>query len=209
MKSFDVSCPYCDESLSVTSGDMGIDVTCPTCSEVFFIEKESPDETKKSFKEPAKPNPPKKYHQEKTKKTFVVKNWMLYAGYYVILILIPIIMIALAAFFGSTGFGAVGLSILGFGVMNLANSLSLYLGMQVCRVGCEVPAIILMSLIASLWGTFVGPGGLIIFLFLFSKYTDASIMGAVGTVICSSIISVFVYLGLMGVILQLVSGLGQ
>ena len=74
MKSFDLSCPYCDESLSVTSGDMGFDVTCPTCSEVFFIEKESPDETKKSFKEPTKSNPPKKYHQEKTKKTFVVKT---------------------------------------------------------------------------------------------------------------------------------------
>ena len=146
-------------------------------------------------------------YQKKTKKTFVVENWMLYAGYYVILILIPIIMIALAAFFGWTGFGAVGLSILGFGVMNLA--ISLYLGMQVCRVGCEVPAIIFMSLIASLWETFVGPGGLIIFLFLFSKYTDASIMGAIGTVICSSIISIFVYLGLMGVISKLVSGLGQ
>ena len=77
---------------------MGFDVTCPTCSEVFFIEKESPDETKKSFKEPNKPNPPKKYHQEKTKKTFVVKNWMLYAGYYVVLILIPIIMLVLGAF---------------------------------------------------------------------------------------------------------------
>ena len=209
MQDLDISCPYCDESLSVTSADMGFDVTCPSCNEVFFIEKESPDKTKKSFKEPSKPNPQKKYHQKKTKKTFVVKNWMLYGGYYVILILIPIIMIALGAFLGWESIAGVGAIILFFGVLNLANSLSLYLGMQVCRVGCEVPAIIFMSLIASLWGTFVGPGGLIIFLFLFSKYTDASIMGAIGTVICSSIISIFVYLGLMGIILKLVSGLGQ
>ncbi len=206
MKSFDVSCPYCDESLSVTSGDMGFDVTCPTCNEDFFIEKETLEESKKNVKEPTKLNLPKKHHQKKTKETFVVENWMLYAGYYVALILIPIIMLALGTFFGWTAFSAAGLLILGFGVMNLANSLSLYLGMQVCRVGCEVPAIILMSLIASLWGTFVGPGGLIIFLFLFSKYTDASIMDAIGTVICSSIISFFVYLGLMGVIVKLASG---
>ena len=78
---------------------------------------------------PGKPNPPKKYHQKKTKKTFVVKNWMLYTGYYVILILIPIIMIALGAFLGWESIAGVGAIILFFGVLNLANSLSLYIGM--------------------------------------------------------------------------------
>ena len=95
---------------------MGFDVTCPTCSEVFFIEKESPDETRKSFKEPTKPNSPKKYHQEKTKKTFVVKNWMLYAGYYVVLILIPIIMLVLGAFLGWESIAGVGAIIVVVGV---------------------------------------------------------------------------------------------
>ena len=168
MQDLDISCPYCDESLSVTSADMGFDVTCPSCNEVFFIEKESPDETKKSFKEPTKPNPPKKYHQKKTKKTFVVKNWMLYAGYYVILILIPIIMIALGTFLGWESIAGVGAIILFFGVLNLANSLSLYVGMKVCGVGCEVPAIILMSLIWALWDTFLGFGGF--FFVFFSSY---------------------------------------
>ena len=209
MKDLDISCPYCDESLSVTSADMGFDVTCPSCNEVFFIEKESPSETKKSFKEPAKPNPPKKYHQKKTKKTFVVKNWMLYAGYYVILILIPIIMIALGAFLGWESIAGVGAIILFFGVLNLANSLSLYIGMKVCGVGCEVPAIILMSLIWALWDTFIGFGGFIVFLMLFSKFTDAEIWpDAILTTVVTGFVQFFVFLAFIGIAAGLVVGLG-
>jgi len=188
---------------------MGFDVTCPSCNEVFFIEKESPSETKKSFKEPAKPNPPKKYHQKKTKKTFVVKNWMLYAGYYVILILIPIIMIALGAFLGWESIAGVGAIILFFGVLNLANSLSLYIGMKVCGVGCEVPAIILMSLIWALWDTFLGFGGFIVFLLLFWKFTDAEIWpDAILTTVVTSFVQFFVFLAFIGIAAGLVVGLG-
>ena len=209
MKYLDISCPYCDESLSVTSADMGFDVTCPSCNEVFFIEKESPSETKKSFKEPTKPNPPKKYHQKKTKKTFVVKNWMLYAGYYVILILIPIIMIALGAFLGWESIAGVGAIILFFGVLNLANSLSLYIGMKVCGVGCEVPAIILMSLIWALWDTFIGFGGFIVFLILFSKFTDAEIWpDAILTTVVTGFVQFFVFLTFIGIAAGLVVGSG-
>ena len=188
---------------------MGIDVTCPTCSEVFFIEKEFPDEIKKSFKEPTKPNPPKKYHQEKTKKTFVVKNWMLYAGYYVVLILIPIIMLVLGAFLGWESIAGVGAIILFFGVLNLANSLSLYIGMKVCGVGCEVPAIILMSLIWALWDAFIGYGGSIVFLLLFWKFTDAEIWpDAILTTVVSSFVQFFVFLAFIGIAAGLVVGLG-
>lgn len=208
MESFNVSCPYCDESLSVTSDDMGFDVTCPTCSEVFFIEKESPDETRKSFQEPTKPNSPKKYHQEKTKKTFVVKNWMLYAGYYVVLILIPIIMLVLGAFLGWESIAEVGVIILFFGVLNLANSLSLYIGMKVCGVGCEVPAIILMSLIWALWDTFIGYGGFIVFLMLFWKFTDAEIWpDAILTTVVTGFVQFFMFLAFIGIVASLVVGL--
>ena len=208
MKSFNVSCPYCDESLSVTSGDMGFDVTCPTCSEVFFIEKEFPDEIKKSFKELTKPNPSKKYHQEKTKKTFVVKNWMLYAGYYVVLILIPIIMLVLGAFLGWESIAGVGAIILFFGVLNLANSLSLYIGMKVCGVGCEVPAIILMSLIWALWDAFIGYGGSIVFLLLFWKFTDAEIWpDAILTTVVTGFVQFFMFLAFIGIVAGLVVGL--
>ena len=114
-------------------------------------EKKSPDETRKSFKQPKKTDLPERYKQIQKKKTFVVKNWMLYAGYYVILILIPVIMIGLGVFFGWESISTVGSTILLFGVLNLANSISLYIGMRVCGAGCDVPAIILMSLIWPFW----------------------------------------------------------
>jgi len=67
MKDLDISCPYCDESLSVTSADMGFDVTCPSCNEVFFIEKESPIETKKKFQGASQAQSSKKISSEKNK----------------------------------------------------------------------------------------------------------------------------------------------
>ncbi len=61
-------------------------------------------------------------------------------------------MIDLGVFFGWESISTVGSTILLFGVLNLANSVSLYIGMKVYGLGCGVPAIILMPLIWAFWG---------------------------------------------------------
>ena len=118
-------------------------------------------------------------------------------------------MIALGAFLGWESIAGVGAIILFFGVLNLANSLSLYIGMKVCGVGCEVPAIILMSLIWALWDTFIGFGGFIVFLILFSKFTDAEIWpDAILTTVVTGFVQFFVFLAFIGIVAGLVAGLG-
>ncbi len=61
-------------------------------------------------------------------------------------------MIDLGVFFGWESISTVGYTILLFGVLNLANSVSLYIGMKVFGLGCGVPVIILMPLIWAFWG---------------------------------------------------------
>ena len=79
--------------------------------------------------------------------------------------------------------------------------------MRVCGVGCDVPAIMLMSLIWAFWESFFGPGGFIVFLILFWKFTDAEIWpDAILTAIITGFAQFFVYLALIGVVVSL---LGQ
>ncbi len=216
MKSVDVDCPHCDQSLSVEGDQRGFDIECPTCGGEFFIEKDTSGEIKEleesvpkkfNLNQSSKSNS-KKTNQNKNEK-FVVENWMLYAGYYVLLIGIPILMMIFGGVFGFGSVAGIGGVILLFGVLNLANSLSLYIGMRICRVSCEVPAIIATSLIWALWETFVGPGGLIIFLFLFKHFTGGNIWpDAILVCVVAGIAQVLLALSVIGVIMGLLGSVG-
>ena len=213
MESVDVDCPHCDQTLSVEGDQKGFDIECPTCGGEFFIEKDASDDKKE-----IKDSVPKKFNlnqsskskSEKTNKNknekFVVENWMLYVGYYVLLIGIPMLMMILGGVFDFTSIASVGLVVFTFGMINLANSLSLYMGMKICRVSCEIPAIILTSFIWALWDTFFGFGGIIVFLFLFKHFTSGDIWpDAILTIVVAGICQIFVALAFMGIVVTFIA----
>lgn len=216
MKSVDVDCPHCDQSLSVEGDQRGFDIECPTCGGEFFIEKDTSGKKKEleesvpkkfNLNQSSKSNS-KKTNRNKNEK-FVVENWMLYTGYYVLLIGIPLLMMIFGGVFGFESVGGIGLVVFMFGMLNLANSCSLYVGMRICRVSCEVPAIIATSLIWALWDTFVGFGGLIVFLFLFKHFTGGDIWpDAILTLVVAGICQFIIVLGVLGVIVGVIGSLG-
>ena len=66
-----------------------------------------------------------------------------------------------------------------------------------------------MSLIWALWDTFIGFGGFIVFLILFSKFTDAEIWpDAILTTVVTGFVQFFVFLAFIGIAAGLVVGSG-
>ena len=216
MKTVDVDCPHCDQSLSVEKDQRGFDIECPTCGGEFFIEKDTSGEIKEleesvpkkfNLNQSSKSNS-KKTNRNKNEK-FVVENWMLYTGYYVLLIGIPLLMMIFGGVFDSKSIATIGGTVFFFGCLNLVNSLALYIGLRVCRVNCEVPAIILTSFIWALWETFFGVGGNLVFLFLFKHFTDGEIFwDGILTLVVTGIAQVLLVLSVLGVIVGLVTSLG-
>ena len=216
MKPVDVDCPHCDQSLSVERDQIEFDIECPTCGKEFLIENDVSDDKKelnKSLPKKFNLNQSSKSNSKKPNKNrndkFVIENWMIYLGYYLLLIGIPLLLIIFGSVFASESVASIGGPLLFFGCLNLANSFALFIGLRVTKVNCEVSALILTSFIWALWETFVGTGGNFVFLFLFKHFTDGEIFwSGILTLIITWIVQVILVLTVLGLIIGLLSSLG-
>ena len=122
MKPIDVDCPHCDQSLSVERDQIEFDIECPACGQEFLIEYDASND-----KEELNKSIPKKFNLNQSSKSnfkktnsnkndkFVIENWMIYLGYYLLLIGIPFLMIIFGSVFESESVASIGGAVLFFG----------------------------------------------------------------------------------------------